>query len=197
MIPHFFLPRNCAARFGFLALAVFFFITPLLCRGGESGKSIPFTLKQEEDDRNLSNQGLRNEVERLLFEKTNGFRSNKKLKSLGESDLMQKAARFHSQDMLKRHYLSHMSPEGASVLERIRRFKPKYDESCGENLHQISSSHGLKDPEAIASQMMEDWSHSPSHKKNLLSKEYEFLGVGCATNGKDIYCTQVFSGPEI
>src|SRR4030095_1671246 len=160
------------------------------------GKSIPFTLKQEEDE-HLSSQGLRNEVEDLLFDQTNILRSKKNLKTLGQNSILQKAARYHSQDMLKRHYLSHMSPEGDSVFERIRRFKAGYDESCGENLHQISSAQGLKDPKAIAGQMMDDWSHSPSHKKNLLSKEYELLGVGCATNGKDIYCTQVFSGPQI
>ena len=173
------------------------FVSPVVRAGHKEGKNIPFTLDQNEAGPNLSNRDLRNQVESLLLDKTNDFRSSQKLSILKGNSILEKAARYHSEDMLKRNYLSHFSPEGLSVLERIRKFKPNYDESCGENIHNISSPRGLKDPKAIAEQMMKDWIGSPSHRKNLVSKDYALLGVGCATDGNRIFCTQVFSGPEI
>jgi len=157
----------------------------------------PFQLKQEDSDVSYSKKDLRKAVEALLFEETNQVRGKKGLSTFQSNDTLIKAARFHSEDMFKRNYLSHFSPNGKSPLDRIRQFKPGYDESCGENVHSIFSGQGLRDPEAIARQMMKDWVGSPDHRKNIVSKEYALLGVGCATDGVKIYCTQVFSGPNL
>ena len=172
------------------------------------GSAAPYTLKAqgsdspylpchlEQSDSVSSLKDLLSSVESQLFEKTNQQRKDKKLSSLEFNITLYKAALFHSQDMLKRRYFSHFSPEGKFVLDRIRKFKPGYDESCGENLHQIYSEKGLRDPSAIAEQMMKDWMSSPEHRKNILSKEYTLMGIACSSDGFRIFCTQVFSaGP--
>ncbi len=158
---------------------------------------IPFKLKQDPLVFKTDSGDLNQAVEIMLFDKTNYVRKKQKLKTVELNDLLNKIARLYSQDMLKRHYFSHYSPEGKTVLDRIRQFKPHYDESCSENLHFISSADGLRDSFAIVDQMMDDWLNSPPHRKNLLSKEYTLLGIGCATDGKRIYCTQVFSGSNL
>jgi uncharacterized protein YkwD len=42
--------------------------------------------------------------------------------------------------------------------------------------------------------MMKDWMNSSSHRKNILSKNFEYLGVGCISDGNRIFCVQVFAG---
>jgi uncharacterized protein YkwD len=164
---------------------------------GSEPKPVPFKLKQENSNKKTPPKKLQQAVEEFLFEQSNQIREKKKLPTFAHNEILNKAARYHSEDMLQRNYFSHFSPEGKWVLDRIRKFKPGYDESCAENLHNIRSPQGLKDPEAIADQMMKDWMGSPEHRKNLVSKEYLLLGIGCASDGEEIFCTQVFSGPEM
>jgi uncharacterized protein YkwD len=164
---------------------------------GKEGQSIPFRLNQGQTTQKLSPAELSNKVEALIFEQTNEERQKKKLPALGHNEILVKVARDHSKDMLKRNYLSHFSPEGKSVVDRTSRYVKQIRTSLGENIHTIMSSEGLRDPKAIADQMMDDWMHSASHRKNILSKDYANLGVGCTSDGIRIYCTQVFSGPNL
>lgn len=160
----------------------------------DSKSQIPFHLQQHGSGKPPSPAELSRAVEQQIFEATNDTRADKKLRSLASEDILVKTARDHAQDMLKRNYLSHFSPEKKSVVDRLKKYQPKPQRSVGENLHTISSSGGLVDPWAIADQMMKDWMNSSSHRKNILSKSYDYLGVGCAGDGTRIFCVQVFAG---
>lgn len=163
----------------------------------KEGAAIPFHLNQNTQGPKLSPAQLSQQVESQLFELTNELRQKKKMPVLKANDTLVKIARDHSQDMLKRNYLAHFSPEGKSVVDRTKKYVKELHTSLGENLHMIQSSEGLQDPQAIAAQMMEDWTRSASHRKNLLGKEYGQLGIGCQSDGQLIYCTQVFSGENL
>lgn len=179
------------------AVSALCFASPLLPLQAKEGKAIPFYLHQNPQAKNLSAADLSEQVEMLLFLETNREREKKKLIALIHNPTLVKIADDHSKDMLVRNYLSHFSPEGKSVVDRTQRYVKPIQTSLGENLHMIQGAEGLQDPQAIAVQMMEDWMHSASHKKNILSKDYVQLGVGCASDGKRIYCTQVFSGANL
>jgi len=161
----------------------------------QMGKQIPFQLEQKEGEK-LSPQALNQAVEQALMEQTNALRAKKKLAELNFNGFLQKAARDHSLDMVKRRYLSHFSPEGKNVLDRLGRYV-KVQTDVGENLHTIASPRGLSDPQAIAAQMIKDWEGSPSHRKNLLGKQFYQVGAGCEGDGMQIYCTEVFSGANL
>lgn len=163
----------------------------------QEGRTIPFQLRQESGEESLPKTELLRAVEAGILEKTNIYRQGKGLPALRSHSLLVQAARAYAADMLKRNYFSHFSPEREMVVDRIRRLKPGYDEDSGENLHQIYASQGLRDPEAIAAQMLKDWISSPTHRKNLMAVNFGYLGVGCATNGFKIYCVQVFAGPGL
>ncbi|HKX12351.1 MAG TPA: CAP domain-containing protein [bacterium] len=158
-------------------------------------EAIPFHLQQQSPGKTLGPSDLSRQVESRIFESTNGVREGKKLKPLASEELLAKAAHDHAQDMMKRNYLSHFSPEKKSVVDRLKKYRPKLNRSVGENLHTIASAGGLFDPKAIAEQMMKDWMNSSSHRKNILAKNFEFLGVGCTGDGSRIFCVQVFGGP--
>jgi uncharacterized protein YkwD len=180
-----------------LLLRYLFIAAILLCLSplqSQAKSAIPFHLQQQSSGKSLSPAALSQQVESLIFQESNEARQGKKLKAFGSEELLTKTARDHAQDMMKRNYLSHFSPEKKSVVDRLRKYQPKLERSVGENLHTISSANGLVDPQAIADQMMKDWMNSSSHRKNILSKNFEYLGVGCTSDGNQIFCVQVFAG---
>jgi len=164
--------------------------------GGE-GKMIPFQLNQQGSPKKVAPDQLNSLVETAILAGTNQERQKKGLSPLSDQALLKKAAVDHSRDMMRRSYLSHFSPEGKSVVDRVQKYVKPLQTSVGENLHTIQSGKGLYDAQAIADLMLSDWMHSKSHRKNILGKQFTQLGVGCASDGREIYCTQVFSGPNL
>src|SRR3989344_5419716 len=80
--------------------------------------------------------------------------------------------RSHSEDMFKRGYFSHYSPEGKDVGDRLQAAGITY-EIAGENLAlapSISSAHtGLM--------------NSPGHKRNILDPAFNKVGIGVIDGG--------------
>ncbi len=163
----------------------------------QEGKPIPFQLKQQGPVQKIAPKQFEEQVERQLIQESNGVRQKSGLAILQSNSLLQEVARNHSEDMLKRNYLSHSSPEGKSVADRVQLKVKKLQTDLGENLHMISAAQGLYDATAVAELMVSDWMNSKPHRENLLAKRFTQLGVGCASDGRRIYCTQVFSGPGL
>ena len=78
-----------------------------------------------------------------------------------------KAAQTKSDDMVKNNYFSHTSPTYGSPFKLIQDFGISY-KVAGEN---IAGNPSIED--AIASFMK-----SESHKKNILSNAYNYVGIG-------------------
>lgn len=179
----------------FLALNfVFGFPAATLAKEGDM---IPFQLKQSGSPRQVAPKTLNHEVEGAIVRETNEVRGKRKLVKLKPNATLKDIALEHSRDMQKRKYLSHYSPEGKSVMDRTQKRLGRVQTHLGENIHTIRSSQGLYDAQAISQLMMSDWMKSKSHRKNLLSKQFTQIGVGCSSDGHEIFCTQVFSGPNL
>lgn len=179
---------------GFLSIALFLGSNAWT---KNQAKMIPFQLQQEGNPHKVSPEVLNQRVEKAILRDTNRQRQKKGLGPLATQELLQKAATDHSQDMKRRKYLSHFSPEGKSVVDRVKKYVSPLQTSVGENLHTIRSGEGLYDAQAIADLMMSDWMKSKSHRKNILGKQFNYLGVGCVSDGREIFCTQVFSGDKL
>lgn len=92
-------------------------------------------------------------------------------------------ARGHSDDMLKRQFVSHTSPEGVSVAQRIGRHRISYV-ACGENI-------GVYYGEAAGSRAAIDEIHQAfmnqprsltNHRGNILNPIWTHAGIGIAYN---------------
>jgi len=59
----------------------------------------------------------------------------------------------------------------------------------GENIAYIG---GVSDPTALANQFMTNWMNSEGHRKNILSTNFESIGVGVYKAGNRVYATQEF-----
>ncbi|MBC7914539.1 MAG: CvpA family protein [Pyrinomonadaceae bacterium] len=78
----------------------------------------------------------------------------------------------HSKDMFERGYFSHISPEGATPFDRIRKDKISFL-AAGENL-------ALAQTLAVAHKGL---MNSPGHKANILHRSFGRLGIGILDAG--------------
>ncbi len=94
------------------------------------------------------------------------------------STILNLSAQRHAQDMLKRKYFSHETPEKKKPEDRIRAvgyFTPPCNCSVrfsyGENI-----AKGQKSPRDV----MNSWMNSTVHRTNILKRDFKELGVGYA-----------------
>ena len=96
----------------------------------------------------------------------------------------------HSEDMAKRDYFSHKSPEGCDFICRLK--GTSYDKGYrAENIAYIERSK-LPDASSLAKTFVNNWMNSPGHRKNILSSKYNQEGVGVSLIGNRVYATVVF-----
>jgi len=149
---------------------------------------------------NTTKEERKMSAEEIAFDihyEVNEVRELHGLKPLSWSSTITEIAKKHSQDMNERNYLSHISPEGEDVADRYEQanFVCKKELSNGdilkggENLAEISYPDDLT---GMGSRIVQSWMDSPSHKQNLLFKEYGREGIGVVISGETLYITQNF-----
>ncbi|MDT8716377.1 hypothetical protein IAI10_06880 [Clostridium sp. 19966] len=123
-----------------------------------------------------------NEVIRLV----NVQRSRRGLPALSKNNSLCTVARYKSQDMINKHYFSHMSPTYGSPFKMMETFGIKFS-AAGENI-----AMGQRTP----AEVMNSWMNSSGHRANILSPAYTQIGVGLAVNKSGThYWTQQFIRP--
>lgn len=126
-------------------------------------------------------------MERLIFETLNQKRIEKGLSPLSWSEDMAKVARQHSFNMAELKFFSHVGKDGLLVSDRADALGFSNWRAIGEN---IAYNQGFENPAEFA---CERWLLSPSHKNNILSREWKETGVGVAIAENGVYYfTQVF-----
>ena len=113
----------------------------------------------------------------------NQERSKQGLKALTLSAELTNVATLKAKDMRDKNYFDHTSPTYGSPFEMMRRFGVQYS-SAGENI-----AAGQK----TAQEVMNSWMNSSGHRANILSANYEQLGVGYVEGGSyGTYWVQMF-----
>jgi len=92
-----------------------------------------------------------------------------------------RAAQRHSEDMARRDYFSHSTPDGTTWQAREISAGFPEDRTGGENI-----AYGQK----TAAIVMQVWMNSPPHRRNILDCEFKTIGVGYYPPGN--YWTQDF-----
>ncbi len=115
---------------------------------------------------------------RAVFCEVNSLRATRKLRRLRRNRRLSQAALRHARDMLRRSYFSHRSPEGTTVLTRVRRA------GYGAHTEDVSAGEVLGlgfagTPWALTPRgLVRKWLASPSHRGVLLSRRWRELGIG-------------------
>ena len=126
-------------------------------------------------------------VERQAFVLLNAERTAKGLEELVWNDAVAEVAREHSRNMAEAKFFSHQGSDGSMVDDRADRMGLGNWSAIGEN---IAFLKGFDNPAEFA---VEKWMQSPSHRKNLLGKNWRESAVGVAiTPDGTFYFTQVF-----
>lgn len=110
-----------------------------------------------------------NSAARVVLQELNRARADQGLRPLRADAPLTRAARWHSQDLLRRNAFEH-----GDFYARLRRFKAR-GPLFGENL--AWGGGGLGSPGAL----VEAWLKSPGHRANLLRPGWRRVGIGLAT----------------
>ena len=106
----------------------------------------------------------------------NAQRSRYGVRPLRMSQQLSEAARRHAADMERRHYFSHVSRDGSSFVQRIRRtgyLKRAGSWFVGENLA-WGAGPNRSSPRGIVAA----WMNSPPHRRNILDSRFREIGIG-------------------
>ena len=112
-----------------------------------------------------------NADEKQIFTLQNRERRDRGLRSLCVHPDLQRAARAHSEDMIRRDYFSHDTKgRNEGSCERIRRYGYRW-RACGENIGHNSTPN----------RMLGAWMRSADHRRNILNGNFREVGIGAHT----------------
>ncbi|HYM65305.1 MAG TPA: CvpA family protein [Candidatus Sulfotelmatobacter sp.] len=119
--------------------------------------------------------------EQKMFQMVNQERKNANLSSLSFSETLAEVGRAHCKDMFARGYFSHYTPEGLSPFDRMLQANINFN-YAGENL-------ALSPNTELA---MKGLMQSPGHRANILSQDYNKVGIGVIDGGVygEMFCQE-------
>lgn len=120
---------------------------------------------------------------------TNDARTEENLAPLAESETLRKGAQLKADDMAEKGYFSHTGPDGAQPWKWFQQAGYRY-QYAGENL-----AVNFDESEDVVNA----WMHSPTHRANILKRDFTEVGIGIATGtykGKTaVFVVQFFGKP--
>lgn len=120
----------------------------------------------------VSTPKVRPDLEAEMLGLINEERKKENLPALRADPEMMIVARAHSKDMFGRGYFAHLTPEGYTPFDRMRRAKVRFV-VAGENL---ALGQTLK---ICHNGLM----NSPGHRANILDRSYGRVGIGILHGG--------------
>ncbi len=155
--------------------------------GGALNETLSFLTVEPKSDSSVNlnfsttNISVDNASEKKMFEMVNQERTSRGLSALETSTALTDVGRAHCEDMFKRGYFSHYTPEGLSPFDRMSQADITFN-YAGENL-------------ALAPNVdlaMKGLMQSPGHRANILSKDFHKLGVGVIDGGAygEMFCQE-------
>lgn len=125
--------------------------------------------------------------ERRAFDLINMERQRRGLRPLAWDGGLVRLARYHSQNMARGGFLSHVDRDGLDLKGRAQVLGLHGWSTLGEN---IAYNQGYSDPTGFA---VERWMVSEKHRENALNSDYTHAAVGIArASDGTYYFTQVF-----
>lgn len=152
------------------------------------------------------------ELEQRIHELVNQERVRLGLSPVAWNPILNKVARLHSQDMARRGYFGHHSPEGHDLSYRYVHQGFVCEVAAGtmiyegsENIYQASLYHSIdfvndvpvnynwNDMDKIARSAVKGWLSSPTHRRSMLEPSWKTQGIGVAISSDyKVYITQDF-----
>lgn len=138
------------------------------------------------------------QIEDLIHTMTNQHRVLAGLHPLDRIPKIDQIARSHSEDMAKRNYFQHDTPEGLDPTDRgnaagyscRKDYGSYYTFGLAENIsYHDGTWYGAT---RLANEIMNGWMNSPGHYRNIMEPSYDRIGIGVAASAGAVYATQNF-----
>src|SRR3989344_4995211 len=128
---------------------------------------------------------------KVLVDDTNDSRVANEIGALKVSSLLEAAAKEKAEDMVRKGYFAHVSPEGLTPWHWFREAGYNFA-YAGENL-----AVNFTDSKDIT----KAWLNSPTHKANILNQNFTEIGIGTAKGnfeGREVvFVVQLFGRPAL
>jgi len=153
----------------------------------EVAKLPPSTLEDEDDEPYALL------LSRLIFEKTNAFRTAHNKEPLQDQNALHQSAEEYSKKLHRDGILAHTDKSGCDMTCRFN--QNNYNaRSWGENLARIEFKE-LPSAETIVDFFMREWEKSSGHRENLLSPTFTHQGIGVSVSNDAVYAVVHFAKP--
>ena len=129
-------------------------------------------------------------VEAWIFQFTNEIRQSHGFAPLSRDETLDALARAYCEDMLRRRFFSHSTPEGIAPKDRVIAAYPGTIYRLGENIWK-GFNQNLDDPSQLARFIVDGWMASPGHRDNIFGPYFTHVGLGVAVMGRDIRAVQI------
>lgn len=136
----------------------------------------------------LAQQPDTSSMEQELLRLVNQERAKAGLPALRVDPSLTSAARAHSERMARQKLLAHQLAGEASMSQRIAATGLRFN-AAGENV----SSAQAPDQATAASTAHRGLMSSPPHRANILSPDYNSVGIGVARQGNTYFTTEDFA----
>ena len=138
----------------------------------------------------FNNSNLATVIPVVLTTLINEERTHGQLENLTVSPILDQAAQMKAEDMAKKSYFAHTSPDGQTTWNLLDTVQYRYD-YAGENL-----AINFTDSQDVVMA----WMNSPTHRANIVKSSYREVGTGLATGiyeGKEtLFVVQVYANPQ-
>ena len=130
------------------------------------------------------------EFKQFALELANRDRTLNGLSTLVEDPLLSQAAQGHAEDMFKRDFFDHVSPDGKTPTDRY--IAAGGETGAGENIAYFWFNLGIHRTYGLAEEFQKGWMYSDGHRENLLRPEYTHFGYGIYVDSGKAYAVQMF-----
>ena len=135
---------------------------------------------------------FRPDLEAMLANYANAYRSSQGKPPLAPSDLFLVPARAHAADMMINNFIGHRASTGHDFDSRMRVFAGDITRfpAMAENAARESQDSAVD--QAKARRLFQEWLDSPPHAKTLRSLDYAFVSTAVVQSGNKIWAVQIF-----
>ena len=127
--------------------------------------------------------GMEN-YQKIILKEVNIEREKNHLKPLKIDNRLNKIAVIKAKDMAREKKMSHTSKKFGATFNLIKK----------ENIHFTKAAENIASGHKTPEFLVERWLKSKGHHKNILGKDYRFIGIGKASDNEGkLYWVQIFT----
>lgn len=124
------------------------------------------------------------DYQKIILKEVNIEREKNHLKPLKIDSRLNKIAVIKAKDMAKDKKMSHTSKKFGATFNLIKK----------ENIHFTKAAENIASGHKTPEFVVERWLKSKGHHKNILGKDYRFIGIGKASDNEGkLYWVQIFT----